>query len=170
MNKKEEVQKELQALSPLLARMKAQEPKLEVPENYFEALPDQVWEQIKLMPQPERVQPGWWARLQANVQVLLQPRIAVGLATFVVLIVAGIYFLKPTTSSDDPFARLTAEEVTAYMAQNAEEFEPSMLLEAMGNSSNMSILSGSEFNDEEIDQLLDDVVEQLDDESLEDLL
>lgn len=170
MKKKEDVKKELQELSPLLARMKAQELKLEVPENYFDALPNQLWEQIKLMPQPERAQPSWWERLQANLQVLLQPRIAFGLATFAVLIVAGIYFLKPTMSSNDPFAQLTAEEVTAYMVQNAEEFEPAMLLEAMGNSSNMSILSGSEFSDSEIDQLLDDVVEQLDDESLEDLL
>jgi len=170
--KKNDVKKELEELSPLLAKIKAREPEHEVPENYFEALPDQVWEQIKLMPQPERApaQPSWWERVQAALQQLMQPRMAVGLATFAVLIVAGTYFLRPAATRDDPFAQLTAEEVTAYMAQNADEFDPQLLMEAMGEQSDMSILSGSEFNDEEIEQLLDEVIEEMDNQSLEDLL
>lgn len=172
MKKNNDIKKELEEFSPLLAKIKAREPEHEVPENYFEALPDQVWEQIKLMPQPERapVQPSWWERVQASLQQLMQPRIAAGLATFVVLIVAGIYFLRPAATSDDPFAQLTAEEVTAYMTQNADEFEPQLLMEAMGEQSDMSILSGSEFNEEEIEQLLDEVIEEMDNQSLEDLL
>lgn len=171
MKNNEAIKKELEELSPLLSKIKAQESKMEVPENYFDALPDQIWEQIKLMPQPERAKPSisWWAKLQAGMQNLWQPRLAVGLATFAVLIVAGIYFLQPNDTTD-PFDQLTAEEVTAYMSQNVEEFDAAMLVDAMGDNVNVGILSSSDFDDAEIEQLLNKVIEEMDEASIEDLL
>lgn len=174
MKNSEDVQKELQELSPFLAKLKEKQPSLEVPENYFQALPDQIWEQIKLMPQPEQAksQLGWWNRLLTGLQILLQPRVAIGLTTFVVLLVAGIFILKPDSSSDSKglLAGLSGEEVTAYMSENLHEFDTDLLIEAASTYPDWSFLSGSEFNEEEIDQLLDEVLKDLDDETLEELL
>lgn len=174
MKNKEEVRKELQELSPLLAKLKEREKPLDVPENYFDALPDQIWEQIKLMPQPEREQakPGWWLRLTTTLQSFMQPRIAIGLATLAVLIVAGIFILKPGAedNSEDLFASLSAEEVTAYISKNIHEFDTDLLIDAASAYPDMSIFMGSEFDDQEIEQLIDEVVKDLDDETLEELL
>lgn len=174
MKNQDDIKKELQELSPLLAKLKEKEKPLEAPENYFDALPDQIWEQIKLMPQPERAQPqpGWRERTLLGLQTLLQPKVAIGLATFIVLIVAGVFIIKPGVKdhSEDLFAGLSAEEVTAYMSQNIHEFDTDLLIDAASAYPDMSIFMGSEFDDTEIDQLLDEVVKDLDDETLEKLL
>ncbi len=174
MKNQEDAKKELRELSPLLAKLKAEQQPLEIPENYFEALPDQIWEQIRLMPQPERPtpRPGVWERLQNVWQTLLQPRIAISLATFAILIVVGIFLLKPDSAKDSAnmLSGLSAEEVTAYMVQNLHEFDTELLIEAAAAHPDMSILSGSEFNEEEIEQLIDEVVKDLDEETLEELL
>lgn len=174
MKNQDDVKKELQELSPLLAKLKEKEQPLEVPENYFDALPDQIWEQIKLMPQSEctQSQPAWWERIMIGLQTLLQPRVAIGLATFAVLIVAGIFMLKPDAEdhSEDLFASLSAEEVTAYMSQNIHEFDTDMLINAASAYPDMNIFMGAEFDDAEVDQLLDEVIKDLDDETLEELL
>ncbi|MDX1940498.1 MAG: hypothetical protein SFU99_08100 [Saprospiraceae bacterium] len=172
MKNREDVNKELQALSPLLAKLKEKQTPLEVPENYFHALPDQIWEQIKLMPQPERTKPqlGWWERLMNGASVLLRPRIAIGVATFAILVIAGIFMLKPGSDSENPFSGLSGEEVTAYMSENIHEFDTELLIKAASVYQDWSLMSGSEFNEEEVDQLLKEVLKDLDDEILEELL
>ncbi len=171
MKNQNDIQKELQELSPLLAKLKAKAQKPEVPENYFQSLPNQVWEQIKLQPAPQRpvAPPNAWERLLSYFQMLLQPRVAVSLATFVILITAGVYFLNnnmPTTDNQD----LTAEEITAYINDNLSQFDTEMLMNATSDLSDHSILPQSEFSEEEMNLMMEEIIKDLDTKALEEML
>lgn len=175
MKNREEIQKELQELSPFLAKLKAQRQEPEVPENYFHALPDQIWEQIKLQPAPKRIvkQPGIGERFWNVLQLLLQPRVAVSLATFVVLLAAGIYFLKPNSTSIVASANekgLTAEEITNYIDNNIHQFDTELLMQATADLPDQSILPESEFSEEEIDQMMKELIQDVDESTLEKML
>lgn len=172
MKNQNEVQKELQELSPLLAKLKAQAQKQEVPENYFQSLPNQVWEQIKLQPAPERpTKPaGVWERLMNALQILLQPRVAVSLATFAVLILVGIYFLKPEASVVPVNNELTAEDITSYIKDNIQEFDTDLLMKATADLPSQSILSESNWSDEDIDLIMEEIIKDTDTKTLEDML
>lgn len=172
MKNQNEVQKELQELSPLLAKLKAQEQKQNVPENYFQSLPNQVWEQIKLQPAPERpVKPlGVWERWMNALQILLQPRVAVSLATFAVLILAGIYFLKPDASAAPVKNELTAEDITSYIKANIQEFDTDLLMEATADLPNQSILPESNLSEEDIDLMMEEIIKDTDTKTLEEML
>lgn len=173
MKNREEIQKELQELSPFLSKLKAKEQKPAVPENYFHALPDQIWEQIKLQPAPERVvkQKGIWERLVHALQIILQPRVAVSLATFAVLLIAGLYFLKPATSATTVNGNeLTAEEITNYINENLHEFDTELLIQATADLPGESILPADEFSEEEMDQMMEEILKDVDQKTLEEML
>lgn len=174
MKNQDDIQKELQELSPLLAKLKAKEQKPEVPENYFQSLPNQVWEQIKLQPAPQRpvAPPSAWERLLKGLQVLLQPRVVVSLATFAVLITAGIYFLNfgANTSKLTGNQELTAEEITAYINDNLSQFDTEILMNATSDLSDNSILPASEFSEEEMDLMMEEIIKDLDTKALEEML
>ncbi|MFN7116770.1 MAG: hypothetical protein ACK4TA_08205 [Saprospiraceae bacterium] len=174
MKKQDDIQKELQALSPLLAKLKAKEQKPEVPENYFQSLPNQVWEQIKLQPAPERPTAKTSAaqHLLNRLQTLLQPRIAVSLATFIILIIAGIYFINPFVNSSEiaDNQELTAGEITKYINDNLAQFDTELLMQATSDVSDESILPAGEFSEEEVDVMMEEIIKDLDTKTLEEML
>ncbi len=173
MKNREEIQKELQELSPFLAKLKAQEQQPEVPENYFHTLPNQIWEQIKLEPASQRVakQLSIWERFLTGLQILLQPRVAVSLATFAVLITASIFLLQP--KMDAPMAisgDLTAEDITDYIQDNLHEFDTELLIQATANLPEDILLPNDEFSEEEIDKAMDEILDDLDERTLQEML
>jgi hypothetical protein len=172
MKNKDDIQKELQELSPFLSKLKAQEKQPEVPENYFYALPDQLWEQIKLQPAPERFvqQPSAWERFLRSVQILLQPRIALSLATFAALVVAGIYFLQPQTTTSSTSGDLTAEDITNYIDNNLHEFDTDLLIQATADLPNQSLLPTENLSDDDIDAMMKELVKEVDEKTIEELL
>lgn len=172
MKNQTDIQKELQEMSPFLAKLKAQEQKPAVPENYFHALPDQIWEQIKLQPAPERTikRPGILERTLQSLQVLLQPRIAVTLSTFAVLIVAGIFFLKPQNQSSTKEESLTAEDITDYIKNNLHEFDTDLLIDATADLPGQSLFPAENLSDDEIDAIMKELIKDVDEKTLEELL
>lgn len=172
MKNRDDIQKELQELSPFLSKLKAQEKQPEVPENYFHALPDQLWEQIKLQPAPERFaqQPSIWERFLQRLQIFLQPRVAVLLATFAVLLVVGVYFLQPQTTQPATAGNLTAEEITNYIGNNLHEFDTDLLIKATADLPNQSLLPTDNLSDDEIDAMMKELIKDVDDKTLEELL
>ena len=175
MKNREEIQKELQELSPFLAKIKAQTQEPIVPENYFHALPNQIWEQIKLQPASERIvkQPGIGERFWNALQSVLQPRVAVSLATFVVVLLAGVYFFKPDSTSVVASAdeqELTAEDITNYINNNIHQFDTELLMQATADLPDQSILPGNEFSEEEIDQMMKELIQDVDESTLEKML
>lgn len=171
MKNREEIQKELQELSPFLSKLKAKEQKPEVPENYFHALPEQIWEQIKLQPMPERVvkQPDFWQKLLNTLRLLLQPRIAVSLATFAMLIFIGIYFFQFNESAPAENS-LTEEDITNYIKENIHDFDTELLIQATADLPNESILQSDDFSEEEINQMMDEILNEVDEKTLEEML
>jgi hypothetical protein len=172
MKNRDDIQKELQELSPFLSKLKAQEQQPEVPENYFHALPDQLWEQIKLQPARERFvqQPSVWERFLQSLQIFLQPRVAVSLTTFAVLFAAGIYFLQPPVTQQSTAGNLTAEEITNYIGNNLHEFDTDLLIQATADLPNQSLLPTENLSDDEIDAMMKELVKEVDEKTLEELL
>lgn len=172
MKNRDEIQKELEELSPFLSKLKAEEKLPAVPENYFHALPDQIWEQIKLLPAPERFvkHSSLWDRLFQRLQRLLQPRIAVTLATFAVLLTAGIFFLKPGNQIPAKESNLTAEDITNYIGNNLHEFDTELLIKATADLPNQNLLPTDNLSDDEIDAMMKELIKEVDENTIEELL
>ncbi len=167
MSNKDNVQKELQELSPLLTKLKAQQRPWAVPEHYFDQLPDQVWEQIKLQPASTSQTAAWWERLQARWQTLWQPRFAIGIAAAVVIIFIGIAVLLPKQNlkTDRALVQLSAEEVTAYISQHIHEFDTELIVQAT-TEDDLFFWDEFQFDEAEIEQLMDELAKDLDEETL----
>lgn len=170
MKNRAAVQQELNELSPFLAKIKAQGTQPDVPEHYFQALPNQIWEQIKLQPQPIVKQPNRWEQFLNYLQLLLQPRLALSLATFVILLAAGIYFIqiqtKPSVNSQ---AELTADEITDYINDNLQEFDTDLLIEASTDASG-SILPEGSLEGAETDEMMEELIEDMEVEDLDETM
>jgi len=172
MKNRDEIQQELEALSPLLAKLKTQEPPLDVPEHYFEGLPNQVWEQIKLQPAPARLErrPGIGKRFALALQPLLQPRLALSFAAFAMLIATGIYFLQVLASPTTASKELTATEISDYIENNLHEFDTELLINATAELSVQGVFSTEGLDEAEIDQIMEEIIEDLDATTLEEML
>lgn len=181
MHSKDEIKKELEELSPFLAKLKAKEDPFNVPSNYFDNLADQVMAQIKeeeevaapkVVSQPT---PSWIDRLIEQLQLLLQPQYALQLASVAILLAAGAYFFWPSSSIspgniDEIAANISEDELIQYVQHNIDDFEVSQFVDAGIQEVNFDLFLETEINSEEMDQLMDDLLEDLDESSLEELL
>lgn len=176
MENKESINKELESLSPKLAKLKAKGTGLTVPENYFQALPDQVWEKIRLETKtatpPPRVSTSGWLDVATNFfYTLFQPRYALAFATVLVLLVAGVLIFSDdaTPQHTDPLAGISEEEALLYIQQNLEDFDTKLFTD-LGISVSMNELFRSpEWNDESIDSYLKEHLDDIDTKTLEQL-
>lgn len=170
------IQEELEALSPLLSKMKksGRAGGFEVPPSYFRDLPDQVLEKIRKQSRPVKSTPPWWQAIGDALSHLIQPRLAVGLATAAVLIVGGLLILNPidgTSDTDHLFSELTAEEVDTYIQSNLYEFQEEMVIEAAGSVRELSLLPADALDGEDLgDEYYEELLRDLDEESIEELL
>ncbi|MGK0365769.1 MAG: hypothetical protein ACI85O_002837 [Saprospiraceae bacterium] len=154
MNKDKNIYTELEELSPFLAKMKSKKETVEMPENYFHYLENSVMQQVELENTPvlqttEGVSKSLWIRL-------FLPRGIMGLASVVLLIVAGVYFnqSKVNTSNNSlQFAELTDTEILNYLADNAEVFDIYSLSEF---NEETSILDMIDLEEGDIDYLLEE--------------
>ena len=172
MENQDDIKKELEQLSPLLRGLKEKGTGFSVPENYFQQLPDQILEQLKPSTQ-ERVtaRPIWLENFQQFMLSLFQPRFALALASVLILVVA-IIFINPGSNEEVAMSiDLTEEEISAYIADNIEEFNIDMLIEGgeidLGVISPTNTLSNPE--EEDLDEYLDEIIDDLDLEELEDM-
>ncbi len=171
--KKENIEKELEELSPMLSRLKGESTPdgFNVPPRYFRELPPEVMNRI----QRETVSrhPGWWSSLQHFLAALFRPGVAIALAALALAIAAGIYLLapRPATGEGDAylFASLTPEEVQTYVNANLEAFDTELVIEMASASPDFSILPADDLNGEELDQYLDDLLQEVDEETIEDI-
>lgn len=163
MKDQKEIQQELNELSPLLAKMRQEPDGFKVPENYFDYLSESVMEQVKLEPKPDIAE-----RLTENnpwYTILFNRRLFAGLATFSVLLVAA-FFLFNQPISDNELAEISSEEAENYIANHLDEFELTLFLDA----DLLSEINEVEFEENEIDQFLEDNIDELDAAALEQLL
>ena len=173
MKRREEIREELEQLSPLLAKMKEEDPGFRVPENYFQQLPDEIMarmEQEKSQEASPSIQASWWDQFLHSLQFLLQPRYAMALAAILLLIVAGIWWLRPTETvytGDIAWNKVSSEEITNYIANNIQDFEAELLFKATPGLDQQSILHGTDIDNATLDNYLEDIIDDLEVEDLE---
>ena len=172
--KKENIKKELEELSPLLSRLR-QESKgdgFSVPPPYFRELPGEVMD--RLQRETANRQGHWRAWWQPLLSILFRPGVALTVASLALAIVLGIYLLAPRPAGGEVgeslFASLTPEAVQAYVNANLEAFDIELVVEIASSSPDISILPADEFQGEELDQYLDKLLQDVDEETLEEIL
>jgi len=165
MKNKKEIQEELEALAPSFSKMKKEEG-FQVPENYFNNLPDQILGELDLNKEEVSVgeQSSWWTPIAESLMVLFQPRMAIAFATLL-LLVASVFYLKNQGSSEAlPFVELTSKEAEIYVLENIDEFEDELLYDLVLQTESLTT------EDQELNNYLEEIIDEIDDETLEELL
>lgn len=163
MKHKKEIQDELDELSPFLSELKQKESGMVVPEYYFDFLRESVMEQVALIPKPASpalsiASPVWYA-------FLFNKRILSGLA-MILLLLTTVFLFRNQPIAESTFAEISSEEAINYVAANLEDFETTLFIEG----DFIEEVNEMELEHTEIDLYLEEIIEDLDVETLEQLL
>lgn len=177
MRKQTDLKEELEDLSPLLAKIKKQDGKpFEVPEGYFGSLPDDVLIRLRnTAPEPLAPKASWLDQLVNALHYLLQPRLAAGLVTAVVLVVAGVFWLRPKAQTAAPvdqfelLADLSVDEVSAYVVEHIDVFEEEDLIVAAAKDMPQEAAPTINLDAADVEQYMEDAIQEMDEEDLESL-
>lgn len=178
MKQKKQILEELEELSTSLAKLKGEDAGFRVPQNYFSELPDQVMNRIKKeaeeKPSMSTSLSEWINQLSQQLQWLLRPQYAMALASVAVLLIAGIWWMSKANEGSiselDPLASLSQDEIVDYIDENIEHFKLEILAETEMAASDVNIVPGIPFEDEAVEEYLDEIIDELDDKDLEELL
>ena len=168
MNRKKEIKDELKDIAPFLSKID-KKPGFKVPHNYFEQLPDEIMKglELKTKQQPERTI-SWW---EQSLQVFLtafQPRVVMALAS-IALIIGSFFYLNQTENSSE--SNIAADQYLAYINDNIDDFDEEMILElSMNDNIELDDFSNTTIDEQALDDYLEEVIDELDDSSIEDLL
>jgi len=171
MDSEQNTQKELEQLAPNLARLRKKQPKdgFTVHPAYFRELEQSVLNQVE---QPARTHRGFdWSGIFNWLNT--SPRPALILATLL-LVVAGVWYLSVPAPESNLFAgsaEVDADELRAYVNENLDDFSPGFILEVAEQDVAFEMdLSLDDLSEEEVDLLLDEYLEEIDQETLQDIL
>ena len=155
---------EAEELPDFLQEMRRDNP-FKTPHNYFNALPEQIMQRIQ--EESTRTSQKWWQVLYTKWQSRLSPKPAWALA--IVVIVAGLVFYNiPNTDSTQMLAGdFTSVEIAQYVQNHIDDFEVSDFYAQ--DMDDMEIL-GETIETDEIDPLLDDLMDDIDLETLQRIL
>jgi hypothetical protein len=151
------LRKELEQEAPFLAGLKDKPDGLSTPEGYFGQLRQDVLSRIEA----EKALPAGKTRP-------LWPRLAIA-ASVVALIGAVLFLFRPAPSAPEPAVALTAEEVHQYIADNIDEFDLELLL-PYATASQGSWMENADFDDPAMQQYMNELLDEIDLETLEELL
>ena len=139
---KEELEKELQELSPFLADLKKQqkgEP-FKTPRLYFDNLANQVLEKVKgetktaKAPPQYNSRPSLIQRISNWLSIIFQPKWALSALAFALVAGAGWYAVQQQKTTpiavEQPIA-VTHEEVQNYVKENIEDFKEEEIVTAL---------------------------------------
>lgn len=171
MKSPDDVRKELEDLSPRLLRLKEQGSGLKVPEDYFQRLQEEVLE--KIQQKPQTVAPaGWSSDWWKAVQFLFEPRWALSLATVVILLaVGGVWFFQQASTPSSlsaELAKVDRETLNTYIQANLHNFDTETLMEFAASEEGVSHFE--DLTPEELDEYLDGIIQDMDAETLKELL
>ncbi len=176
MKDNKDVREELEDLSPFLSGLKKQQ-NFQVPDQYFEQLPDDLMARIK-RETAEESKPSasisWFDQLVAALSALMQPRYALRLASVVVLILAGLFIFRSMPDNEglegSGLAALSEDEVHEYISQNIDDYEAEWIpdFDTAESENGLSVEEAAE--NAELDVYFDEIIDVLDDNDLEDLL
>lgn len=174
MKKDNSHKEELERLSPLLAKLKKEEPQMEVPHNYFHnmqvdvlhQLKEEIGQQGKNVGASPAADTPWF-------QFFFTPKVALAFSTLLVAGIAVFWFTQDSPINQQEVLAmddLSQEEILSYIENNIAAFEADELVEVapMTNTST-DIFQEVELDDEAVDEYLDKIIDDLDDESFENI-
>ena len=146
---KDEIKKELEGLSPKLAKLRQSKSVPELPDTLFHNMQQSVIQELKsdlrTTVQPEKK--SWWA-------AFLRPVPAMSFATCLALAVAGFYFFgEEATTPEFAFEEITDDEILVYIDNNIDDFESVSLLE-LSDEEEEDLFEG-DIDDSVLDEFLD---------------
>ncbi len=134
-----------------------------VPHNYFKTLPDQVLDRLR-EGEESQVQQRVWPVLERWLIALWSPRPALALAT--VLLAIGAFVFWPSGTEDAWMAAdFSSDEILQYVSQNLDDFEAIDLYDG----GELDLL-GEIISADDVDPYLEDLLEDVDIETLQDIL
>ena len=153
---KETLRKELEKEAPLLAQLKERPEGLSVPEGYFGQLRQNVLQELAAPPKRRLIRT--WHYLAA--------------ACVVALAGAALFLFRPEPAQPEHGSiALTSEEMLQYISQNIDEFDVDMLLPyATAYISTENWLEEANPDDPEMQEYMNDLLDDIDLETLEELL
>jgi len=172
MSHKENIREELEQESPFLARMKAEDKSegFTVPPTYFRELQEDVLHRVAQKPAAVSLRERW----QAFINHLLPGVHPVAVLTGLALVVVGIWWVAQDTtmvSGEQILAEASEEELQAYVTSNTDAFTTDLILEVADEEAELDLLLPVDnFSEEEADQLLDDLLEEIDESTLQEIL
>jgi hypothetical protein len=174
MKKDNSHKEELEKLSPLLAKLKQEQPELEVPRNYFHNMQVDVLHQLKeeLAQQGENSDASpatgnpWY-------QIFFTPRFALAFSTLLVVGIAVFWFTRESPINQQEVLAMddiSQEEILSYIENNIAAFDADELVEvAPMTATSTDIFQDVELDEEAVDEYLDKIIDDLDDESFENI-
>lgn len=170
MSKK--INQELEEISPLLSRLRDQGDGLGIPQNYFEDFDERLKQRLAV--------PGVRRQTLQSIDAPVKRRLWPGIfaiAASLVLVLGVVWFFK--TGREVPeFAssELTSDEITAYLVENASDFEPEQLAALTENTdeTNQSVNPENEPASPEKEEIpaeaVEEIIDEMTDEELAELL
>lgn len=148
MREKDNIQEELNELSPFLAKLRKPDDGFEVSQHYFQNFENNLMARIKAEEEVENWSPStpnpvelttsssWTSNL---LSWLKTPQISISFAMILVIIVAISVILQPaergTTaqiiSIEEAISDISTEEMLAYVEENVEQFDETLLSEVV---------------------------------------
>ncbi len=134
-----------------------------VPHNYFSELPDKVLDRIK-----EEKHASLFQRLKDiyrrwALSGILRPALAVAS----VLLIISVFLLWPNSTDQIAMSQLTQDEVRDYVINNIDEFEEEFFY--IEEANDLDLLSES-LEGDGLEELLDDLLDDIDEETIQNIL
>jgi len=153
------LQKELEALSPMLAQLRDQDDGFGVPPGYFDQSAAEIFRRVAEVP-------------EARSTHLWLPRQLIAMAAAILIAVAaGIWWYNSISISGESntmFTSLSEAEITHYLEENLHHLDPDWMLELDIGLSDAEWLPGSMSEGEEA-ELLEYLIEDIEQFDLENL-
>jgi len=163
---KDDINKELEGLSPKLAKLKKSTAVPEVPKNLFHNMQQGVIQELNkdFEKSPVQHKEAWW-------KFIFKPIPSLAFASFLALVAVGIFFnnqpVEEGFAIEEEVENLSEEEILAYIDSNIDDFESASLLEITDEED--EYLMDSNIDDATLNEYLDNNSEYLDDDTFEHL-
>lgn len=152
-------------LPEFLKDLKKENP-FQVPHNYFKHLPDQIMEEIKAKENSRQAKQNvWWHNLAGTITNFWAPKPILALASL--LLVLGLWFFWPSPGQSDFFAEFSQDDIQHYIIENLDEFDENYFYH-VDPSTLSTIING--LDQEEMDDLMDQIIDDLDEETIQNIL
>ena len=127
--------------------------------------------QIKAEKKEASVQPNWLEQLIQQLQVVLQPRPALALASMLLIVlVAWLVIDQPTASNSSlDFASLSQDEIESYIYSNLDQFNEVIIEEVASNDEELKLVPSPQIQEDELNEYIQDELENLDIGEIEEL-